>query len=46
MAFCDCLSDFSYLSSPCPPAVDAPVGGLAEEEEFRDVISGYCEKQL
>lgn len=46
MAFCGCVSDCSYLCSPCSPAVDALVRGLAEEEEFRDVLSGYREKQL
>lgn len=35
----------SGSSSPCS-AVDAPFWGLAEEEEFRDVVSGYREKQL
>lgn len=31
---------------PVPSAVDASVGSLAEEEEFRDVVSRYREKQL
>lgn len=41
-----CVLTLLISVHPVPPAVDAPVRGLAEEEEFRDVISGYCEKQL
>lgn len=44
MASCAWLSDFSVHR--VPPAVDAPFRGFAEEEELRDVISRYCEKQL
>lgn len=46
MTFLCLLLTIPISVHPVPPAVDAPVGGLAEEEEFRDVISGYREKQL
>lgn len=45
MAFCG-LVTLPISVHPVPPAVDASVGGLAEEEELRDVVSGYREKQL
>lgn len=45
LTFCGLVTPPVFVH-PVPVAVDAPVWSLAEEEEFRDVVSGYCEKQL